>query len=173
MWLVVIRRYISRALFIFLNIILFIFFVRFFIADFGVVSGPSMEPAFSDSEFFVVLKAPLFFRPLRRQELVQVINPKQTESLVIKRVIGLPGETVSFHQNKVCVSSPMNPVGTCLDEPYLGNQTITQPRSLKNQGTYIPPGHYYLMGDNRAISADSREYGPVLRNYILGLAIRL
>ncbi|MBI5654561.1 signal peptidase I [Candidatus Uhrbacteria bacterium] len=173
MWLILIRQYISKALFIVLNIILFVFFIRFFIADFGVISGPSMEPTFNDAEFFIVSKWPLFFRPLERFELVQVINVKQPDSLLVKRVIGLPGETVYFTQNKVCIKNRENPSGKCLEEPYLAPQSITRPSAENYAETFVPPGYYYLMGDNRAISADSREYGPVPRKYILGSAVKL
>jgi signal peptidase I len=160
-------------MFIALNIFLFVFVTRFFIADFGVVSGPSMEPAFRDGSFFVVSKLPLFFRAPRRFETVQVLNPKQRDSVIVKRVIGLPGESLTFRQNRVCVSAPASPVERCFEEPYLSRQTVTRSRTQTFQKVTIPPGSYFLLGDNRLVSADSRDYGPVKRDSILGLAIAL
>ncbi len=174
MWLVKVRQYITRALFITLNIFLVVFVIRFFILDVGLVSGPSMEPTFKDAEFILVSKAPLFFRSLRRLETVQLVHPQRKDYVIIKRIIGLPGETVTFRQNKVCVENKKTKMEqTCLDEPYLTPGTITQSHTKDFEPIEIPEGYYFVMGDRRLISADSRDFGPIPRHLILGTAFSL
>lgn len=170
MWLTAVRSYLGQALFMSLNLVLVIFILRFFFVDFGVVSGPSMEPNYHDGDYFMVLKAPLMFRTPRRFEVVQLIDPSNQNTLLIKRVIGLPGDTVTFRQNKVCVSSQSQPEAECFSESYLSPQSITRAYDQTATTNVVPAKAYYVLGDNRLNSADSRYFGPVPRNLIVGLA---
>lgn len=170
-WLVRARTYASKAVFIALSIFLHLFFIRFFIIDYGVVSGPSMSPKFQDGEYFFVLKLPLFFRAPRRFETVQLIDPSDPNTVFIKRIIGLPGETVAFRQNGVCVSGPGDVAEACLAEPYLDPDAITRSRADYFETYTVPPDTYYALGDNRTISEDSRDFGTVPRSLILGVAV--
>ena len=160
-------------MFIALNIFLALFITQFFLLDFGTVSGPSMTPSFCDGETLVIVKAPLFFRPPQRFEVVQMTDPQYRDSLVIKRVIGLPGETVAFHQNRVCVTPKGSSKETCLNEPYLLPRTVSVPRAVDTYQWHVPDGWYFVLGDNRTNSFDSRDYGPVPRELILGVAVPL
>ena len=84
----------------------------------------------------------------------------------IKRIVGLPGETVEGRNGHVEICSTPNLGCHILNEPYL-----TQPAAPTNFGPVtIAPGHYFMMGDNRAISDDSRDWGTLPRSYIIGKA---
>lgn len=169
MWLTTVRSYLGQAVFMGLNLVLAIFVLRFFFIDFGVVSGPSMEPNFHDGDYFAVLKVPFLLRPPQRFEVVQLIDPSHPSTLLIKRVIGLPGEIVTFRQNKVCVSGWAASEVTCFAEPYLSAQSVTRAHDLTTPAKVVPDDMYYVLGDNRVVSADSRYFGPVPRDFIIGL----
>ncbi len=172
-WNSQIRKFAAKTLFITFNIFFFIFFIRFFVIDFGVISGPSMKPSFQDGKYIAVLKTPLFFRLPRRFEVVQLIDPRKKDTLLIKRIVGLPGETVVFRRNNVCISGPKGAPETCLKENYLSEGMTTNSRSPTFSTHEVPEGMYYLLGDDRLISSDSRIFGPVPRNFIIGTAIPL
>lgn len=171
-WLGEAKDYVSKAVFIALNAIVLIFVVRFFVADAGIVSGTSMEPSFHDGTYIAVVKLPLFFRSPQRFETVQLVDPSNPNELLIKRIIGLPGESITFRQNKVCVSSPVE-AETCLSEPYLAPGTYTRWPTDTFETVTVPAGSYFVMGDNRPVSDDSRAFGPVERQDILGTAVKL
>ncbi len=173
MWLIAVEAYISRTIFIIVRILFFVFFIRFFLFEFGIVSGPSMEPHFRDGSVFMVMKPPYFFRSPERFEVVQFVNPENEQRLLIKRVIGLPGEIVSVKRNHVCVRKPTEMTDVCLDEPYLAPQTVTRDHGDHPDGVYLKPNQYFLMGDNRLVSFDSRDLGPINRENILGLVFPL
>lgn len=166
-----VASYSIRAGAIALWIVISVFVVKFFIVDIGTVSGPSMTPAFADGKLFLAFKAPLFFRDPQRFEIVQMIAPSRPDTLLIKRVIGLPGETVTIKRNAVCISKGTEE--TCLTEPYVfpGSPTKVIPGQLRS--VFLPPGAYFVLGDNRAYSFDSREFGPIPRSAIIGAVVSL
>lgn len=173
MWLVAVEAYISRTVFIIVRILFFVFFIRFFIFEFGIVSGPSMEPRFRDGSVFMVMKAPYYVRAPERFDVVQFVNPENEQRLLIKRVIGLPGEIVSIKRNQVCIRKPSEPNDQCYNEPYLLPGTVTRDHGDHPNGVYLEPDMYFLMGDNRLVSFDSRDLGPINRKNILGLILPL
>lgn len=144
-------------------------FVRTFIVEVGVVDGQSMRSTYRDNESFVVSKLPLFFREPKRFEVVQLIY-KPTNSFLVKRIIGLPGETIIIKRNAVFLIEE-DGTETMLNEPYLDEYV----RTLSIDGyptTYGPfkPYEYFVLGDNRMYSRlDSRLIGPIPRQWILGL----
>jgi signal peptidase I len=106
-------------------------------------------------------------RPLQRGiekafEAVGVRQPSTDE--FIKRVIGLPGETVDIHDNRVYID------GQLLDEPYLAEGVITIPLTLK-MPVKVGPGQLWVMGDNRSNSSDSRVFGLIEQKHVVGRAI--
>lgn len=150
-------------------LIFLIVFVRTFIVEPGKVDGVSMETNFIDNELFLVNKFALLFSPPERGQVIQ-IHREGTEHLVIKRVIGLPGETVTIKQNAVFISN-----GTeewKLSEPYLDDGIRTRSAS-KDMEVYGPMAsdEYFLLGDNRPNSIDSRYYGLIPRSWILGSVV--
>ncbi|HLD21552.1 MAG TPA: signal peptidase I [Patescibacteria group bacterium] len=149
-----------------------IFFIRSFIVEPGRVNGRSMENTFIDENIFFVNKFILLFHQPKRGNIVQFIDP-QKNTLTIKRIIGLPGEQVVIRSNHVyIITKDGNEI--LLDEPYLKQGMITQSASgIAMVSNIIPPNEYFVLGDNRTHSFDSRHYNTIHRSYIQGLVIKL
>lgn len=147
--------------------------VRTFIIGTGVVDGLSMYPTFADNEHLLIDKVTLLFREPQRSDVVQLIH-KPNGSLLVKRIIGLPGETIRIRKNAVYLVSD-DGTETKLDEPYIREGVLT--RNWDNKpATYGPfaPHEYFVLGDNREHSrGDSRLLGPIPRQWIYGLAYPL
>lgn len=122
------------------------------------VSGASMEPTYRAGDRLLVLRGA---GELRRGDVVVVRNPLAAQELLVKRVVGLPGETVSGAGAVIRLD------GAALDEPYVkagtGVGTLVDVR--------VPPGHVFVLGDNRTESIDSRAFGPVSRDLIVGRVV--
>jgi signal peptidase I len=130
---------------------------RVFIGSVYVVDGISMEPTYSPGTH--LYGAPIS-TPLDRGDVVLLDDSK--EDYAVKRIVGLPGETVQLWRGSVFVNRQM------LVEPYLPKHTYTCPMERSRRGaTFIlGDGEYFVMGDNRLCSSDSRAYGPVSRKQI-------
>lgn len=141
--------------------------VRFFVIAPGRVNGPSMEPTFIDQDFFWIKKYDLLFSPVERWDVVQIIEPTSKKRL-IKRIIGLPGETIEIRRGQVFINPPGGD-GYFLAEPYLAPYTYTNVFAQQGIARFELGEHeYFVLGDNRANSVDSRDYGPVHRSLIVG-----
>lgn len=161
-------KQIFRALGLF---VLLALFVRGLVLEPGRVNGPSMEPTFLDAEFFVVNKYLLLLRSPRRGDVVQAKDPA-AERLVIKRVIGLPGEQLAIHDGRVWLRES-DGTETAFEEPWLAPEEWTLPASGSSTVyVRIPEQSYFLLGDNRDHSGDSRSYGAVHRSEIYGLVMK-
>ena len=173
MWKERVESSLARVAFVTLQLVFFIFFLRFFIIEIGLVSGPSMEPNFHDGTLFAVVKPVFLWRAPRRFEVVQCIHPLHPQELIMKRVIGLPGETIAFKDNRVCLQKGVNDE-QCFEEPYLPHQFLLN-RVGPGQASiiHIPQDEYYVLGDNRRMSTDSRSFGPLKRTLILGKVFSL
>ena len=159
-------KYVLLILKLFVLLFLCVLFVRFFIFEFGQVNGRSMEDYFVDEEIFVVDKFSLLFRSPKRGDVVQVRDVNNR--LSVKRVIGLPGEIINIQSNKVYIIK--DGVKDELDEVYLGELEVTRSESGKAVFYEVLPNDYYfLMGDSRSESVDSRFYGSIDRVFIIGL----
>ncbi|OGH77446.1 MAG: signal peptidase I [Candidatus Magasanikbacteria bacterium RIFCSPLOWO2_01_FULL_40_15] len=162
------ERYIGFVLF--LAMIFFYAFavVRFFFISPGRINGPSMEPAFIDEDFFLVNKLVYLFSLPERYDVVQVIDP-QNQKLMVKRIIGLPGEVVIVKRGKIYVKSKTD-VTFELNEPYLKQDVYTLAHKFQRapEEYIVNPGNYFVVGDNRAHSTDSRVYGSISRSNIVG-----
>jgi signal peptidase I len=133
--------------------------VNLFLAQPRTVHGQSMEPNLHEAERVIVDLVSFRFRPPRHGEIIVLDVPEADSDPLIKRVIGLPGETVEIRQGAVYLN------GRKLDEPYL--QQIT-PGDMGPQ--IVPEGHVFVLGDNRGNSNDSRYFGVVSFEAILGRA---
>lgn len=162
-------RHATRSL---LFIVVLLAFLRGFIIEPGRVNGISMEPIFMDEEFFFVNKYTLLLRVPDRGDVVQAVDPL-SKSLVIKRVIGLPGEQLSIHSGAIYLRDEHGDE-VIIEEPWLSEGEWTT-SSENGDAVYvpIPNDHYFLIGDNRDSSTDSRTYGAVHRNRIYGLVHQL
>ncbi len=138
---------------------------RTFIAEPFVVSGSSMVPNFHDKDYLIIDRLSYRSNLPQRGDVVVLKYPKDTREFFIKRIIGLPGETVSFNQGHVFIKNTEHPEGLQLNEDYLPSQIETfagpQPVSLGS-------GEYFVLGDNRTASSDSRVWGILPRNDIVG-----
>ena len=124
-----------------------------------VVEGVSMQPNLETGQYFIVSRMAYWFNEPQRGDVIVFDYPNNPENDYVKRVIGLPGETVSIGQDgQVSVN------GQVLSEPYL-----TSHRSIQGEWV-VPEGSYFVMGDNRAQSSDSRSWGTLERSFIIGKA---
>ncbi len=122
-----------------------------------IVEGASMQPNFETGEWLIVDRVSYFVGEPQRGDVVILDLPEQEEDL-IKRVIGLPGETVEIHDGQVFVN------GVEIDEPYIN-------ASPRYRGSWtLGPTEYFVLGDNRNNSRDSHVFGPVDREEIIGRA---
>jgi signal peptidase I len=134
--------------------------IHVFLAQATRVYGQSMEPNLHTNERLVVEKLSYRFHGPRRGDIVVLHDPTGGPELLIKRVVGLPGERVSMSDGRVFVD------GAPLEEPYLSQPTLGQGRSW-----FVPPLSVFVMGDNRGASRDSRVFGPVPMEQIIGRAV--
>ncbi len=135
-----------------------IYLVYTFIAQPFKVDGASMEPNFSTGDYLIVDEITYRFREPMRGEVVVLHNPTKSSEFFIKRIIGLPGEEVVISDNRVFID------GERLSEDYLPREarmSDTPPFQLDND-------EYFVMGDNRENSFDSRNWGPLGRHQIVG-----
>ncbi len=140
---------------------------RFFVAEPFIVSGSSMVPNYHNREYLVVNKMTYRFGDPQRGDVIVFKYPKDTSQYFIKRVIGLPGEKVKVENGKVYVYNDQHPEGSALTEPYLSNQDIT---FGKDETVSLGSDEFFVLGDNRLASSDSRVWGILPRNNIVGTA---
>jgi len=140
--------------------------VRVFIAQPFLVDGPSMEPTFSTGDYLIVDQLTYRFREPERGEIAIIRDPRTPGLFLIKRIIGLPHETVSISNGKITITSTENPIGIALEEPY-----ILYEKSGESLEETLNSGQYFVMGDNRAASLDSRFLGPIKESLITGRAL--
>ena len=128
-------------------------FVNRFVLSVGYVESGSMEPTYLITHRYVVDLAAFRLTGVRRGDVVEFTMPG-TDRMGLKRVIGLPGDTVECRDNRVWLN------GAALDEPYLSPDPDTT-IPFQCATTTVPPHSLYLLGDHRIVSQDSRTYGPV------------
>lgn len=134
--------------------------IHAFLAQATRVYGQSMEPNFHTDERLVVEKLSYRLHAPQRGDVVVIKDPSGGPELLIKRVIGLPGEQVTVAEGRVFVD------GRMLEEPYLD-----QPTHGYGGSWVVPPLTVFVMGDNRGASRDSRVFGPVQLQEIVGRAV--
>jgi signal peptidase I len=141
--------------------VLFCFFLIAFVAQAFRVQGTSMEPLLQDNERIVVNKFVYRFRPIQRGDVVVFWFPGDPQLSFVKRVIGLPGDVIQIRSGEVLVN------GVLAKEPYL-------PSSYRDNDdlppTEVKKGFYFVLGDHRRSSNDSRAWGQVPEKYIYGRA---
>ena len=136
--------------------------VRTWIAQPFIVSGSSMSPTFENSEYIILDELSYRLGEPKRGDVVVFKYPNDTTKFFIKRIIGLPGETVSIKDGVVTIINKENPMGLVLAEPYIKNKS----RDAKKFS--LQDNEYFVMGDNRGASSDSRIWGAVPRNLMVG-----
>lgn len=136
--------------------------VRYFLFKPFYVKGQSMEPTYLEHEYLIVDEVTYRLRSPERGEVVVFRSPVTDNEYYIKRVIGLPGERVSVQDNKVILYTDARPEGTVINENYL---TETTPGNITIS---LGKDEYFVMGDNRDASYDSRRFGAIESKDIVG-----
>ena len=141
--------------------------IRFFVATPYIVSGASMEHTFENHDYLIIDRLTYDISYPQRGDIVVFGLPQETSRDLIKRVIGLPGETVQLTgiEPKVTIVNADNPQGFTLDEPYLSKENLGGSTGMK---VTLAKDQYFVLGDNRKVSADSRLWGTLPRKDIVG-----
>ena len=143
--------------------------IRYFLVQPFYVKGASMEPNFYDHEYLIIDEISYRFGEPERGDIIVFRYPKNPQEYFIKRIIGLPGEKIQVKDGQVRIINNNNQDGSILDEPYLANGTKTY--SLTEDITSLGEKEFFVLGDNRNSSKDSRSFGPVNRSFITGRVI--
>ena len=155
-FLVEIIRFTLIALFIVIPI-------RIFVAQPFIVQGASMEPTFDTGQYLIVDQLTYRFEEPARGDVIIFRYPKDPSKFFIKRIIGIPGDTVKIIGNAVSITNAENPEGIALEEPYVltmrADNTIVET---------LGDDEYFVMGDNRDGSYDSRSWGLLPKDNISG-----
>jgi signal peptidase I len=164
------------ALVIFVSVVIFIydvfktvttvlgvaFLIRFFLIQPFYVSGQSMEPTFENNQYIIVDQVSYRFHQPHRGDVVVFRYPKNPAFSFIKRIIGLPGETVLVHDGGVTIFNSKYSDGVKLTEPYIPYQTSGEIR------IQLKKNEFFVLGDNRPNSSDSRSWGVLSRDFVIG-----
>jgi len=142
-------------------------FIRFFVAAPYLVQGASMDPTFETWDYLIIDRVSYKFDAPSRGDVVVFRFPQDTSRSFIKRIIGLPGETVILQGTSVIVVSGDHPEGFRLNEPYIAEEHMQESRLSIELGD----NEYFVLGDNRKESADSRVWGTLPEKDIVGRAI--
>ncbi len=137
-----------------------IFVVIHFTVQNYMVDGTSMQPGLNNNQYVLVNKLAYLFHAPERGDVIVFHWPVDTNKDLIKRVIGVPGDVIVIDRTHVRVN------GILLTEPY-----ITAPANPLGYKWVVPPNNYFVMGDNRQVSDDSRDWGFVPNGYIIGKAV--
>ncbi len=142
------------------------FMVWLFLAELVEVTGESMEPTLQNKEQVLIEKVTLGFGEIQRGDIIVFESPETKNKYLIKRVIGLPNETLEIKQGQIYINDKN------LNEPYLNNQSTIGKETIKeNTAVKLNENSYVLLGDNRENSTDSRDFGPISKDKILGKAV--
>ncbi len=140
--------------------------IRYYLIQPFYVKGASMEPNFFDKEYLIIDELSYRFHEPVRGDIVVFRYPRNPEEYFIKRVIGLPGEKVQIKDGAVYIFDNAHPDGVKLSEPYLADDVKTY--GLNEDVTALSASEYYVLGDNRNASKDSRSFGPVDKKFVTG-----
>ena len=138
--------------------------IRAFIAQPFKVSGASMVPTFHDREYLIVDEISYRFNEPKRGDVIVFHPPQDPSTYYIKRIIGLPGETVKIEGPNVLIINKENPEGFNLTEKYV-NEKFSENKTYETGAD-----EYFVMGDNRNRSSDSRVWGVLPRKFMVGRA---
>jgi len=140
--------------------------VRYFLIQPFYVKGASMEPNFYDHEYLIIDEISYRFNEPERGDIVVFRYPRNPQEYFIKRLIGLPGDKIQIKDGYVYISNDDSPDWIRLEEPYLSLGVKTY--GLSEEVVTLGDDEFYVLGDNRNSSKDSRSFGPVNRSYVTG-----
>jgi signal peptidase I len=142
------------------------FFVYLLIMRPHKIQGESMMPNFPNGEYLLTERISYYLHNPQRGDVVVFTPPVSNTDEYIKRVIGLPGEKIMIKDGHVYINDKV------LNEPYIANSVVTRGGTFLPDGQEytIPDGEYFVLGDNRPNSSDSRYWGPITKDVISGKA---
>lgn len=141
--------------------------IRYYLIQPFYVKGASMEPTFHDYEYLIINEISYRFNDPQRGDIVVLKDPRNSSQFLIKRIIGLPEETVIIKNGGVMIENKTYPDGIEINESdYLADDVVTQGHENITLSAY----QYYVLGDNRSSSLDSRIIGPIDEGKIVGKA---
>jgi signal peptidase I len=144
--------------------------IRYFIIQPFYVKGASMEPTFHDHEYLIIDEISYRFKAPIRGDIVVFRYPEDPQEYFIKRIIGLPSEKIEIRDGQVSIYNDQNPEGFALDESaYLADSVKTY--DVSGEIISLRDNEYFVMGDNRNSSKDSRSFGPVNSSFLTGRVI--
>src|SRR5262249_37464517 len=126
------------------------------------VSGISMQPGLTDGESVIVSKITYLLRNPERGDVIVFHNPQNPNEDLVKRVIGTPGDTITTDSTHLWLNNVL------LNENAYVNAPPNTPLNPSANTWHIPPDEYFVLGDNRSVSFDSRYLGPIDKKYIIG-----
>jgi|SRR3989344_3808003 len=163
---------IKRALAAFVEIleiaaiaIVTVLIIRNFLVQPFLVNGASMEPNFSNNDYLLIDELSYRFREPTRGEVIVFRYPGDESTFYIKRIIGLPGERVAINDGVISVFAEDDTTGLSLQETYLSPGIFTRGDTNVSLG----PSEYFVLGDNRSYSFDSRSWGTLPKDNLIGL----
>jgi signal peptidase I len=139
--------------------------IRLFIIQPFIVSGESMTPAFQNNDYLIVDQISYEFASPQRGDVIIFKYPLDTSRFFIKRVIGMPGDRLVLDLDSITAYNEMHPDGLLLDEPYV-DLVFSPPIDIT-----LAEDEYFVMGDNRGASSDSRSWGPLKEEFVVGRAL--
>lgn len=138
--------------------------IRYFVIQPFFVKGASMEPSFKDGEYLIVDELSYRLKDPARGDVIVFKYPRDPKQFYIKRIIGLPGEKVEIKDGEVIIHNQENPNGLSLNEEY----TRIPDSTVGNRSWQLKNDEFFVMGDNRLASSDSRSWGPLQDKFIVG-----
>ncbi len=138
--------------------------IRYFLVQPFFVRGDSMAPSFLNGDYLIIDEISYRFGDPERGDVVVFRFPEDPSQFFIKRIVGLPEETVIVRNGALTIINREHPTGIALEEPYLVEPT---PGQLEVK---LDPNEYFVLGDNRDSSSDSRRWGPLPRHLVVGRA---
>jgi len=160
------REYFLNLIEVVLLLFLVVLPIRIFLFEPFLVKGQSMEPNFHNFDYLIIDKLTYHFREPQRGEVVVFKPPFDKKVFYIKRIIGLPLEKIVIEESKIIIFNKDHPQGFVLNEDYLqGHYTFGKIE------VNLGPDEYFVLGDNREVSYDSRKWGPIKRDDITGRVV--
>lgn len=138
--------------------------VRYFLFQPFIVTGQSMQPNFHQGEYLIIDEISYRFFSPSRGDVAVIHSPVDNSEYFIKRIIGLPGETVEIKNGTVVIKNSSHPEGLTLVESYIPPEVAT----FGNIKVTLSKDQFYVLGDNRLASSDSRYFGPIKGGTIVG-----
>lgn len=136
--------------------------IRILVAQPFVVSGSSMQPTFENGDYLIIDELSYRLGEPKRYDVVVFRYPGDTKKFFIKRIIGLPNETVVIQGEDVIIKNEENLQGFKIEQPYVKQNSVGE------LAYKLKDSEYFVLGDNRRASSDSRFWGPVHRKYLIG-----